>query len=103
MVAVLILILLEYGLRHYNKNHVTRRYGRLNPYSIGIWSATQLECVQRSRLCVVLILILLEYGLRHNQGEQRINTSDVVLILILLEYGLRPLKSQTIDLQILKI
>ena len=36
---------------------------RLNPYSIGIWSATHVTTpnIEKSR---VLILILLEYGLR---------------------------------------
>ena len=49
----------------------------LNPYSIGIWSAT------------------------HKAGEV-LGEGDDVLILILLEYGLRPLKSQIIDFQTLK-
>ncbi len=38
-VAVLILILLEYGLRLVI-NHTLNRKISLNPYSIGIWSAT---------------------------------------------------------------
>ena len=54
------------------------RTSRLNPYSIGIWSATQFDLV-----C----------------GRHYI----YVLILILLEYGLRLLKSQIIDFQTLKI
>ena len=48
----------------------------LNPYSIGIWSATD--------------------------GPSDLQQRDGVLILILLEYGLRPLKSQIIDFQTLK-
>ena len=35
----------------------------LNPYSIGIWSATYVKITQ-NRMGIVLILILLEYGLR---------------------------------------
>ena len=49
----------------------------LNPYSIGIWSATRLTDINGTPLHV--------------------------LILILLEYGLRLLKSQAIDFQTLKI
>ena len=37
---VLILILLEYGLRHIAKSKDGREYAGLNPYSTGIWSAT---------------------------------------------------------------
>ena len=60
----------------------------LNPYSIGIWSATAsyaVSCEGGS----VLILILLEYGLRHNDKTVYFVTEKPVLILILLEYGLR--------------
>ena len=60
----------------------------LNPYSIGIWSATNCKQVAFNRAWVVLILILLEYGLRHIVTVQ-IKHSMLVLILILLEYGLR--------------
>ena len=75
---VLILILLEYGLRLSSLRIYASKWKRLNPYSIGIWSATL--------------------------AQMRSNTQILqVLILILLEYGLRPLKSQTIDFQILKI
>ena len=38
---------------------------RLNPYSIGIWSATLKLHEFSHRKSRVLILILLEYGLRH--------------------------------------
>ena len=75
-IDVLILILLEYGLRH------GKPYGKV----VGVQ---------------VLILILLEYGLRP-QIKGDMNPFDAVLILILLEYGLRPLKSQIIDFQTLK-
>ena len=37
---VLILILLEYGLRPQNREAFLHIWLRLNPYSIGIWSAT---------------------------------------------------------------
>ena len=59
----------------------------LNPYSIGIWSATGTK--GRDVLTIeVLILILLEYGLRRRGANPYLPTG-VVLILILLEYGLR--------------
>ena len=60
---------------------------RLNPYSIGIWSATGLKRINRLGY-YVLILILLEYGLRLNSIGLRAIVIPV-LILILLEYGLR--------------
>ena len=61
----------------------------LNPYSIGIWSATNCKQVAFNRAWVVLILILLEYGLRQQDAVSSA-TVVAVLILILLEYGLRP-------------
>ena len=73
---VLILILLEYGLRLWQLSSIHHEEWCLNPYSIGIWSATW---------CA------LYYQFNFN-----------VLILILLEYGLRLLKSQIIDFQTLK-
>ena len=75
--AVLILILLEYGLRHKFEFRLDNEND-------------------------VLILILLEYGLRHCRENDKGNLCAYVLILILLEYGLRLLKSQTIDFQTLK-
>ena len=60
---VLILILLEYGLRQYQ--HLNKKMNK-----------------------EVLILILLEYGLRPSANVRKI-TVALVLILILLEYGLR--------------
>ena len=86
----------------------------LNPYSIGIWSATmflsrlltysqcvlililleyglrQTNVVALTSFPGVLILILLEYGLRHPRDTAKQVESLLVLILILLEYGLRP-------------
>ena len=61
---VLILILLEYGLRPWWKHHEAFAKCCLNPYSIGIWSATKAE-PRAAQGWRVLILILLEYGLRH--------------------------------------
>ena len=99
---VLILILLEYGLRQHTKaTHLATR-PRLNPYSIGIWSATAHLLICLFSSLNVLILILLEYGLRLCRSS-RCGWLCAVLILILLEYGLRLLKSQAIDFQTLKI
>ena len=61
----------------------------LNPYSIGIWSAT-LKQYEELKKQGVLILILLEYGLRQTRAFSRWSFRRSVLILILLEYGLRP-------------
>ena len=61
----------------------------LNPYSIGIWSATDLYVLPLIRCNEVLILILLEYGLRHFRDNWVQLCKVGVLILILLEYGLR--------------
>ena len=50
---VLILILLEYGLRllHYGE-HQVHSIG-LNPYSIGIWSATRLQkAIKKQCICL---------------------------------------------------
>ena len=60
----------------------------LNPYSIGIWSATNLVFNETLTVEQVLILILLEYGLRP-EALSSIGDLTLVLILILLEYGLR--------------
>ena len=59
----------------------------LNPYSIGIWSATE-QFKAQENVKVVLILILLEYGLRQTL-QVPAQRALIVLILILLEYGLR--------------
>ena len=64
------------------------KYG-LNPYSIGIWSATEKNLTFNDTLTVVLILILLEYGLRPIEDSYNSDLDTSVLILILLEYGLR--------------
>ncbi len=49
----------------------------LNPYSIGIWSATE-ELQSQGVTDVVLILILLEYGLRL-RAEARIKALEACL------------------------
>ena len=62
---------------------------RLNPYSIGIWSATESSLYLKVCYYGVLILILLEYGLQH-LARIAATRNNIVLILILLEYGLQP-------------
>ena len=66
-----------------------QHYASLNPYSIGIWSATVRLNEDKGKYTAVLILILLEYGLRPRLTA-RYTEELAVLILILLEYGLRP-------------
>ena len=61
---VLILILLEYGLRRRDNIAIKLLFLCLNPYSIGIWSATIYTEEEEEDMIEVLILILLEYGLR---------------------------------------
>ena len=91
---VLILILLEYGLRQFVPTVTLNWKLSLNPYSTGIWSATDKESNLYAILCEVLILILLEYGLR--PGRRRpASFEQRVLILILLEYGLRLVRMTT--------
>ena len=63
--VVLILILLEYGLRRVGESVDLSKAECLNPYSTGIWSATQ-AIIDKYSYKNVLILILLEYGLRPN-------------------------------------
>ena len=93
---VLILILLEYGLRRLIAWTTKDGKVSLNPYSTGIWSATPCHLCRLCSLLHVLILILLEYGLRPLQVMSITAKRVHVLILILLEYGLRPLKEQGI-------
>ena len=69
---VLILILLEYGLRLNSITVYASEEVCLNPYSIGIWSATLSLREQGIKWCNVLILILLEYGLRRLQREVKL-------------------------------
>ena len=61
---VLILVLMEYGLRVYR------------------WKTVE-------RASEVLILVLMEYGLRALFGESKKSGKEMVLILVLMEYGLR--------------
>ena len=86
--CVLILILLEYGLRQVVSKLTPLLVGSLNPYSIGIWSAPKGTNPYLPTGLSVLILILLEYGLRHFLITTK-TFIMTVLILILLEYGLR--------------
>ena len=92
--SVLILILLEYGLRRQQTILHSWTLLRLNPYSIGIWSATMAKSSARTMCAMVLILILLEYGLRHEEKDKYTAYFYGVLILILLEYGLRRLRNR---------
>ena len=92
----------------------TTKLESLNPYSTGIWSATQSHLGQAHLLMGVLILILLEYGLQQPIFAQMLMQVGlnpystgiwsatslsklsqiglfIVLILILLEYGLQHL------------
>ncbi len=62
--CVLILVLMEYGLRVGAPMLLWRgRYGGLNPCFNGIWSASK-SYVQDNNIMSVLILVLMEYGLR---------------------------------------
>ena len=47
----------------------------LNPYSIGIWSATENKKSNLTQTIFVLILILLEYGLRQQHNKCNNNKS----------------------------
>ena len=68
---------------------MSKKERRLNPYSIGIWSATDSSESHDLTCQGVLILILLEYGLRQMKVSRIEVKKNPVLILILLEYGLR--------------
>ena len=93
--TVLILILLEYGLRLNETLTVEQFKAGLNPYSIGIWSAT--TSTSHPTTCSGLNPYSIGiWSATHNEGEQRKNTNGV-LILILLEYGLRPFCSHWIQ------
>ncbi len=87
MIIVLILILMEYTLRALSACSCWRRIRRVNPYSNGIYSTSQLQEVRRIAIDV-LILILMEYTLRE-LGEFSEYDKILVLILILMEYTLR--------------
>ena len=61
---VLILVLMEYGLRErYERDKSHKRRG-LNPCLNGIWSARQPAYTDGYGDGAVLILVLMEYGLR---------------------------------------
>ena len=63
-VVVLILVLMEYGLRDGWTDLQHRRRPGLNPCFNGIWSASALPITSRLTARLVLILVLMEYGLR---------------------------------------
>ena len=84
--CVLILVLMEYGLWH---SPAPAQSGEvsLNPCSNGIWSLTRPVVVFLLRSIAVLILVLMEYGLwLSDKRPDRVGLD--VLILVLMEYGL---------------
>ena len=109
---VLILVLMEYGLRDQKRYHRDETEWSLNPCFNGIWSASPFplleDCILWDSLnpCFngiwsaspsfypiwisfrVLILVLMEYGLRVLEEVQKSELLSV-LILVLMEYGLR--------------
>ena len=89
-IHVLILVLMEYGLREGGILLASRGDTCLNPCFNGIWSASDLGLgwVNPISFCV-LILVLMEYGLRATMGLVYLLWVSMVLILVLMEYGLR--------------
>ena len=65
--VVLILVVVEYGLRQ--TGTVRNRMRSLNPCCSGIWSETCMINSMWSELCLVLILVVVEYGLRLGQTK----------------------------------
>ena len=63
IIIVLILVLMEYGLRLALEVFSGRIQHRLNPCSNGIWSLTRPGYFNEIMNRVVLILVLMEYGL----------------------------------------
>ena len=59
--TVLILVVMEYGLRPYIM--IQKHIQGLNPCCNGIWSQT-IQKLQKMRDLIVLILVVMEYGLR---------------------------------------
>ena len=111
IMSVLILVLMEYGLRGWGLMPSKKWTNSLNPCFNGIWSASpfgQAGLLSNTRLnpCFngiwsasfsslmegsffgVLILVLMEYGLRVLRGHL-LDEKPIVLILVLMEYGLR--------------
>ncbi len=89
-VLVLILVLMEYGLRADTlKCQEVESFVGLNPCFNGIWSARSLVFRWMNSLISVLILVLMEYGLREALSRSWRVAASGVLILVLMEYGLR--------------
>ena len=86
-VTVLILVLMEYGLRD-RLSTDWDFFQCLNPCFNGIWSARLDSSRRYPKDEAVLILVLMEYGLRGSYTRTRC-TYIIVLILVLMEYGLR--------------
>ena len=84
---VLILVLMEYGLRQVVMG-IHQVSNCLNPCFNGIWSATNMMYMMNHSGMEVLILVLMEYGLRL-VVSMRPSDATTVLILVLMEYGLR--------------
>ena len=63
---VLILVLMEYGLRQHSATYNSGRKFCLNPCFNGIWSATTNKEGETFSFTQVLILVLMEYGLRQH-------------------------------------
>ena len=64
-IGVLILILMEYGLRGLSNSTVGKLWRGLNPCFNGIWSASRMSSSFGEAFeSLVLILVLMEYGLR---------------------------------------
>ncbi len=64
-IPVLILVLMEYGLRVGGQTAVKAVVnGGLNPCFNGIWSASGTLTAELKQVINVLILVLMEYGLR---------------------------------------
>ena len=86
--AVLILVIMEYGLGRLLASSRRLWLRCLNPCYNGIWSRTccSLNEIQRH---YVLILVIMEYGLGQRLMVQA-NSSAFVLILVIMEYGLGP-------------
>ena len=63
---VLILVVMEYGLRPCGFSHAS--FSCLNPCCNGIWSQTLWCYQQKQQQKSVLILVVMEYGLRLGYG-----------------------------------
>ena len=87
--VVLILILLEYGLRQIALR-TRAKHGFVLILILLEYGLRLFNSLGNSNNSFVLILILLEYGLRRDLRGLSSSSSRSVLILILLEYGLRP-------------